>query len=146
LIGSQRAVVISLGLLLAALLFVGAVGGTVLRHIVQGIPSVIALVFVARRPALGAWSAIPIFVFWSFIVVLIWLYLLGVNRIASGHYTSAEFAATVVMAGACAFGASRSLSLGEAAAVSSRVVVVLAFGLLQVAAMWLSLMKGVATR
>jgi hypothetical protein len=143
---SQRTVAASLALLLAALLFVGAVSGTVLRHTVQIIPGVIALVLVARRPSLGAWAAVPIFAFWIFIVVLIWLFLLGLSRIASGHYTVAEIAATVVMAGASALGAGRSLSLGVPATVSSRIAAVLAFGLLQVAAMWISLMKGIATR
>jgi hypothetical protein len=58
--------------------------------------------------------ALPIFVFWTLIVVLIWLFLLGVSRIANGHYTIAEIISTFVMAASCVFGAVRAVQIGTA--------------------------------
>ena len=76
--------------LAVALLLVGVVSGTVLRHLVQIVPILIGLALLARRPDWGAYAAIPIFTFWALIVVLIWLFLLGLSRIANGHYTPIE--------------------------------------------------------
>ena len=65
-----------------------------LRHIVQILPIVVALVILHRSPAWGAAAALPIFGFWTAIAVLIWLFLLGLSRFASGHYTPIEIALT----------------------------------------------------
>jgi hypothetical protein len=80
-----------------ALMLVGLVSGTVLRHIVQIVPIMVVLAVVRRRPDWGAEAAIPIFLFWTFIVVLIWLFLLGLSRIANGHYTPIEVISTFLM-------------------------------------------------
>jgi len=82
-----------------ALLLVGVVSATFLRHVVQILPIVLVVGVLARRPAWGAYAAIPIFLFWTFIVVLIWLFLLGLSRVANGHYTPIEVVSTFLMAG-----------------------------------------------
>jgi hypothetical protein len=64
-----RACLIGLAL---ALLLVGMVSGTFLRHVVQVLPSVLALVILRRRAAWGAYAALPIFMIWTGIVILIW--------------------------------------------------------------------------
>src|SRR5262245_20663661 len=83
--------------LAVSLLLVGVVSGTVIRHVIQIIPIVILLL--APLAWRGA-AAMPVCFFWLFIMVLIWLFLLGMSRIANGHYTPIEVALTVVMAGA----------------------------------------------
>ena len=112
--GSAKQVVRAclIGLLLA-LLLVGAVSGTLLRHVVQILPIVAALVVLQRRPAWGAYAAFPILVFWIFIVLLIWLFLLGLSRIANGHYTLIEIVSTFLMAGFCVIGVTRTIPLGR---------------------------------
>lgn len=137
---------IALTTLAIALLFVGAVSGTVLRHVVQIAPIIAALLVIRRRPAWGAYAAVPIFVFWAVIVLLIWLFLLGLSRIAHGHYTLAEILATVVMATAAVAGFVRSLSAGRPLPVAQRVVAISMLALFQFAAMWISFLRPIANR
>ena len=132
--------------LVAALIVVGVVSGTVLRHMVQIVPALAALVLVSRRPAIGAYAALPIFMFWILIVILIWLFLAGLSRIANGHYTIVEIISTVVMAVCCVQGVARAAPLGRPAPIAARLVTLIAFALLQVAAMWISLTPSIAAR
>jgi hypothetical protein len=132
--------------LAAALLLVGIVSGTILRHIVQILPFVAAALLLKRQPAWGAWAALPIFAFWTLVVVLIWLFLLGLSRIASGHYTVIEIISTFLMAGFSAVGAVRSIRLGRSLPVTPRVLMITGFALAQFAAMWVSFLKPIANR
>src|SRR5580765_3027262 len=61
----------------AALVVVGFVSGTPVRHLIQILPALLALGFVALREPWAAFGALPIFCFWLLIMSLIWLYLLG---------------------------------------------------------------------
>lgn len=143
---SQRFVSGCLIGLAIALLVVGVVSGTFLRHVVQILPIIVAVGVVMRRPDWGAWAAIPIFFIWIFIVVLIWLFLLGLSRIANGHYTAIEILSTLFMAGFSVAGVVKSIALGKALRPIGRVVAVMLFGVLQVAAMWVSVLRPIANR
>ena len=142
----QRQVFLALLALVAALLFVGAVSGTVLRHVVQIIPAIVALILVRQTPSWGAYAALPLFAFWLVIVILIWLFLLGLSRIASGHYTVPEVVATVVIASASVLGAISAVSVGRRLAWVPRLATIGAFGIFQIAAMWVSFLRPIANR
>ena len=129
-----------------ALLLVGLVSGTILRHLVQILPIIAACVLLARRRDLAAYAAIPIFVFWTVIVALIWLFLLGLSRIANGHYTPIEVASTFVMVGCSIVGVAKSAQLGRSPAVLARVFTFVLFAVIQCAAMWLSFLRPIAQR
>jgi len=129
-----------------ALLLVGVVSGTLLRHVVQITPIMAAAVLLARRPAWGAYASLPIFLFWIFIVALIWLYLLGLSRMASGRYTPIEVASTVLMAGFAVVGIAAAVLAGRPLRWRWRVCVVALFAVAQVAAMWVSLLRPIANR
>ena len=129
-----------------ALIVVGMVSDTVLRHLVQIVPAVAALAFVRWRPAIGAYAALPIFIFWLLIVGLIWLFLVGLSRIANGHYTIAEIVSTFVMAACCARGAIRAVPMGRPAPVAARFVAFAGFAAFQIAAMWISFTPSIANR
>lgn len=124
---------------LVALLLVGLVSGTMIRHAVQVLPVLVASLVVVLRPAWSRFAAIPVFAFWLFIMLLIWLYLLGLASVVTGQFTPAEVGLTVVIGLACVVG------LGASARKSTRsnwwaaVAAFLMFGALQVGAMWLSL-------
>jgi hypothetical protein len=60
---SQRIVLGCLIGLALALLLVGVVSGTVLRHVIQILPIVGAAGVLMQRPAFGAYAALPIFLF-----------------------------------------------------------------------------------
>jgi hypothetical protein len=142
---SPRVVLRSLIGLALALLLVGVVSRTILRHIVQILPIVVAAGVLMRRPALGAYAALPIFAFWIFIVVLIWLFLLGLSQIANGTYSPTEILLTFVMAACSVLGISNSFPLGKSLRIGRRVSITALFAIVQVAAMWVSFLKPIAT-
>ncbi len=80
------------------LLIVGIVSGTVLRHAIQIIPLVACMIAIRQNDQFILPAALGLLVFWLMIVVLIWLILLGIARVVSGHYTSAEVLLTIIMA------------------------------------------------
>ncbi len=143
---SQRYLLACLIGLALALLLVGVASGTVLRHVVQIVPIVLVLIVLRRSPASGAYAALPIFIIWIGIVTLIWLFLLDLSRMASGHYTTVEIVLTFVMAGCSVAGTFTSLSLGRTLSVVRRVVACAVFGALQVAAMWVSFLRAIGDR
>lgn len=140
---NDRAVLLGLVGLTAALLLVGVASGTVVRHVVQVLPAVAAGALLVRRPPLGATAAIPIFAFWTFIPVMIWLFLLGLSRIATGNYTLAEILLTVVMVVCSMVGIVKSLPLSRLLALGPRALTLVVFAILQVAAMWLSFSRSI---
>jgi hypothetical protein len=95
---SSNLISMALAGLTLALLAVGVVSHTLIRHVVQVTPPVVALMLVARRPSLGTAAAIPLFTFWLGLMILIWLFLLDVVRLISGHFTTTEIALTIVIA------------------------------------------------
>lgn len=129
-----------------ALLLVGVVSGTVLRHIVQNVPMMVALGVLARRPDWGAYAALPLFVFWTFIVVLIWLFLLGLSRIANGHYTPIEVVATFVMLACSIVGVVKCIQLGRPLRAMGGLSTFLLFAVMQFSAMWVSFLRPIANR
>jgi hypothetical protein len=129
-----------------ALLLVGIVSGTLLRHVVQILPIVAATAVLVRRPAWGAYAAMPLFFFWTLIVVLIWLFLVGLSRIANGHYTPIEVVSTVFMAGFSVVGIMKSVPLGRPLRAVERVLVFAVFAAMQFGVMWVSFLKPIANR
>ena len=131
---------------LVALLLVGLVSGTIIRHAVQVLPVLVAAVVLVVQPAWSRFAALPIFAFWLFIMLLIWLYLLGLANVITGKFTPAEVSLTVVIGLACM---DRPGGVGSRDHTRSRVVGrgrFLTFGALQVGAMWLSLQPVLASR
>ncbi|MDE2835972.1 MAG: hypothetical protein OXL97_00470 [Chloroflexota bacterium] len=92
-----------------SLLIVGVLSGTFARHVVQVIPVLLALGLVLQRPAVGAYVAIGVFTLWTFVMVLVWLYLLGLSDIADGSYTAGEVVLTIVIAACPAWGIRKAL-------------------------------------
>lgn len=130
--------------LAAAALLVGIVSATVLRHIVQIIPIALALGVIRKRPAIGGYAALPIFAFWTFAVVMIWLFLLGLAGLASGRYSPTEVAATVVMAGCSLFGGMNAIQLGRSLRPMRKILVFVLFLVLQLLVMWVGFMRTIA--
>jgi len=129
-----------------ALLLVGLVSGTVLRHLVQIIPIVVAVGLLMYRPEWGAYASLPIFLFWIFIVVLIWLFLLGLSSVANGRYTAIEVLSTFLMVAFAAVGITGAVRLGRPLRLLGRVSTVIFFAGVQVAAMWVSFLQPIANR
>jgi hypothetical protein len=84
-------------LLIGALYIVGIVSHGVVRHIVQTAPVWLTAVLALKRSAWSKWTALPCFLFWLFLMVLIWLFLLGWAHVVSGSFTPIEIAMTLVV-------------------------------------------------
>ena len=122
---NARTVALCLIGVVVSLILVGIVSQTLLRHVVQIVPALLALWLVLRKPAVGAYAATPIFAFWALIMALIWLYLLGLSGIASGSYSAVEITLTVVIAACSLLGITKSLRVGRPLSRSMAVTAVL---------------------
>src|SRR5258708_12694235 len=76
---------------------VGLASGLVLRHLVQTLPLWVGVALGFRRSRAVGWVGLPLFLFWLLLMTLIWLYLLGVSSILSGHFSGLEIAMTIVV-------------------------------------------------
>ena len=124
--------------LAASLILVGFISDTVARHVVQVVPSVFAIGLALRRPATGAWVAIPIFAVWCAVVVAIWLHLLGLSDIVEGSYSALEVVLTVVIAVCSALGVAMSMRAGRTLPLTGRTTAFLGGLALQAASLILS--------
>src|SRR6188472_4031428 len=93
---SERLAVCLTGVLVS-LLVVGVVSSTLLRHVVQVVPIVLVLVALFWRQRLTPFFALPLFVIWALLMLLIWLYLLGVVTFFNGSFSPIEIALTVLI-------------------------------------------------
>ena len=129
----------SLIIVMAALVLVGLVSGTVVRHLIQILPMAIALRLLWRRTSpVSAYAAVALFAFWFAIMVLIWLYLLGISDIASGRYTLVEILLTAVVALGCLSGIPAGARAGRSLAPVRRVVTLLVTWVIQTGVMLVS--------
>jgi len=131
-----RTVAVCLALVVLGLLAVGVVSQTLFRHAVQVIPVVVALLGVSRQTAWGRPAALGAFALWFLLMVLIWLFLLGIARIVSGHFTPTEIALTIVIALAGAIGFGAALRLPRATGRGVSLAIALLFVLLSYGAVW----------
>src|SRR5215831_8069362 len=82
---------------LFALYVVGAVSNGVVRHIVQSLPLWFPIVWGLRQREIAKYAALPCFVIWLALMILIWLFLLGWAKLVSGHFTPVEVILTLVI-------------------------------------------------
>jgi hypothetical protein len=132
---APRHLTFSLIALILALLCVGIVSHTFVRHIIQSLPVAVPLGLVIRGSSFGTAAAAPIFTFWLGIVVNIWLFLLGIARIFTGTFTTIEIALTIAMAIACAVGLGAIIRHGSRLSIGNRVATAVAVAVAQFATM-----------
>lgn len=143
---SGRPLLLALSGVVLGLLAVGIVSGTPLRHTVQVLPAVLAMIAVWRERPWAAPAAAPIFAFWLTIMVFIWLFLLGIAKILRGHFTRAEIVLTVVIGIACIAGIAACARPWRSAGSLQRMLAFFLSFALQIAAMWLSTRQGLSSR
>jgi len=129
---------------MGGLLAVGLVSHTPLRHVIQLLPAIAAFVAVARRAAWARFAAMPVFAFWLLIMVGIWLFLLGLARLITGHYSPGEVLLTALIGISSLAGGGASLRSSAPAGWRRALAAGVGFALLQVGAMWLSLQPAFA--
>ncbi len=125
--------------IILGLILVGLVSGTPLRHMVQVLPACIILVASGQRNTWGHYAALAIFSFWLLIMLLIWLHLLGLAHVLTGDFSRPEIVLTIFIGGWCLIGLYRFSTSPASAKPATRIIAFVAFTLLQVAALWISL-------
>jgi hypothetical protein len=96
----KKPVAIAICCLVIIIALVGGVGlasNLVVRHVVQTLPLWVAVVLGFRRAPVTGWMALPFFLFWFLLMAVIWLYLLGITHLISGHFSPVEIAMTIVV-------------------------------------------------
>ena len=132
-------IVVNIGVLVASLLLIGVISGTVVRHVVQVIPPVVVLIAALMGRRWSRQAALPIFLHWLLIMGAVWLTITGIAPVAPGSYSSTEILLTMVIAIACLTGGYTSIRMcGQ---LSMWVGMFALFGALQVLALWVSFME-----
>jgi len=117
--------------ILVALLIVGVVSATVLRHLIQTLPLWIVVGLGLRDSPWTRWAAFPVFGFWVALMALVWSFLLGWSRLITGTFSPVEIAMTVVTATAAVVGLVAGLRDGRATGLGGASLVAAAALLLQ---------------
>jgi hypothetical protein len=143
---NQKIIAACLGGVALSLVLVGIVSGTLIRHLIQILPVVLALITVTRQSTWNAYAALPIFLFWLFIMTLIWLFLLGIARVVTGHFSVAEILLTVLIGLSSIWGTATVIRHHPKTGLVTGLSVFVIFAALQIMAMWLSLTKQFANR
>jgi len=133
--------------MIAGLLLVGLVSHTPIRHLVQVSPAILALLLSIPRPAWAHCAALPIHIVWLFLMVLIWLYLLGIARVINGTFSPTEIILTVAIGLSCALGVLISVWRRTVlAALRVKVGLFVSFLALQLFSIWLSMQPYISGR
>lgn len=122
----------------ASLALVGLISDTLLRHVVQMVPVLFALGLVMKTPGAGAYIAMAVLAFWVLIMVLTWLYLLGLSDIAAGTYSTGEVILTFAIPTFSVWGISKSVRMRRPLAWTGSLAVFLGSFALQAGFMALS--------
>lgn len=131
--------VVGLSGLIAALLAVGVVSGTLGRHVIQVSPPGLALLLVATGSPFARAAALPLLTFWAALMGIIWLFLLGLTGLIAGHFTVVEILLTVAIAVSSVAGLIGGPRPTANVSPARRVATAIAFGMLQLTALWVSL-------
>jgi hypothetical protein len=103
-----------------------------------------AVVLGMRRSVWSKWAALPCFIVWLSLMSLIWLFLLGWAQVISGTFSRIEIAMTLVV-GACAVaGIVLALQLKTGLRALRASAVFFGMLLLQIAALRISFLPGIA--
>jgi hypothetical protein len=130
---------------IAGLLAVGLVSHTPLRHLIQVLPAVAALVAAVRQSPWARFAALPVFALWLLIMVGIWLFLLGLARLITGHYSAVEVLLTILIGVSSLVGGGASVRSTVPAGWRRALAAGVGSALFQVGAMWLSLQPAFAS-
>jgi len=144
--GVGSSVATYLAVIAMALLLVGVVSRTLIRHVIQIAPLVLALGLVFRRSVWGVAAAVPLFAFWLLLMGGIWLFLLGIARVFPGTFSPAEITLTLIIGAASMAGLAVAYRQRTSTAIATQVGTVLVFASLQFGAIWLSVQPFVARR
>src|SRR5438309_7208640 len=130
--------------MLLALYVVGIVSHGVVRHIVQTLPLWFPILLELHRNEMAKWAALPCFLIWLALMMLIWLFLLGVTSVMSGHFTPIEVVLTLVVGIASLAGLVAGLRWRTSLSWGKALFTAAIFAVLQVVALRISFLPAIA--
>ncbi len=136
----------------SAIMLIALVGGVgipnhmVLRHVIQTLPLWPALVLGLRRSNVAGWAGLPVFVFWLVLMTFIWLYLLGISHVLSGHFSPWEITMTAIVGVAAVAGVGAFARLRSSLSALSRIGMFILLGVVQFACFRISFLPAIAHR
>lgn len=130
--------------LIAALYVVGVVSHGVLRHIVQTAPVWPTVILGLRDSRWSKWTALPCFMCWLLLMTLIWLFLLGWAHVISGTFSPIEIVMTVVVGASSVLGLVTGLRMRSGTSAAGAAVVCLLMLVVQLLAIRVSFLPGIA--
>jgi hypothetical protein len=136
---SRKLIAIYLIGVIGALIVVGVESKTILRHIIQVIPIVIAMIFVLRQIKWSSFAALGIFFVWLIIMCCIWLHLLNITHVINGHFTVIEIILTILIGIFCLLGMLNSLRNALRQNWILLALMLILFMMLQFFSVWLSM-------
>jgi len=142
----SRWIALCCGAMIAAFYVVGLVSGTELRHFVQTLPLWLGVIFGIRRVQMTVWLAMPMFLFWLVVMVLIWLFLLGWAHVVSGHFSPVGILMTLVIGAASVLGITFCIRDRGRTKTIAATAVALIGAIAQLIAFQVSFLPGIAIR
>jgi hypothetical protein len=130
--------------MLLALYVVGIVSNGVVRHIVQTLPLWFPILLGLRRREIAKWASLPSFIIWLALMILIWLFLLGVANVISGHFTPIEVILTLVVGIASLAGLVAGFQWRTSLSWGKGLLIAAIFAVLQVVALRISFFPAIA--
>ncbi|HZQ20369.1 MAG TPA: hypothetical protein VFA90_16870 [Terriglobales bacterium] len=136
----------ALAVIAALVAGVGFASHLVLRHIVQTLPLWFGVLLGIRRSRSAAWVSLPCFLFWLALMIMIWLYLLGMPSIVSGHFSPLEIAMTIIVGAASVIGIVAFVCLKSFLSGAKVIGIFIVFAIAQVLCFRLSFLPAIAHR
>jgi len=131
---------------LVALYVVGAVSHGSLRHEVQTLPLWAPIVLGFRDRELAKWAALPCMAIWLALMSLIWLFLLGWAHVISVSFSPIEIGMTIVVGVSSVVGIIAGFRWKTSVSIRFATGMVILFAVLQVAALRISFLPGIANQ
>ncbi|HVM74978.1 MAG TPA: hypothetical protein VMT75_04995 [Candidatus Saccharimonadales bacterium] len=132
--------------LIVSLLMVGFVSHTPIRHAIQVTPACLVAALTWRGASWSRFAALPVFLIWLLLMILIWLYLLGIAHVISGTFSGTEIPLTIAIGLAAIAGTVFVFRNKDSLTWAPRLIAFFFGAALQVAALWLSFQPGFARR
>jgi hypothetical protein len=132
--------------MIAALYVIGLASGTGLRHVVQTLPLWLGAILGYLGARMAGWVALPLFLIWLALMILIWLYLLGWAQVIQGNFAPTEIAMTLLVGVSSILGMARCMPGIQSTSRLIGAVVFLLSGGFQVAMLDVSFLPKLASR
>lgn len=128
---------------LVALYIVGFANREVLRHAVQTLPLWFSIVMGLRQREITKWCALPCFIIWLMLMSVIWLFLLGLTTVISGHFTPIEILLTLIIGTASITGSIAAFRLRTRMSWAKGLSIAVIFAIFQMVALRLSFLPSI---